>query len=124
MDRKTLELSGLQPELLRLLIATGTPLVLVTMSGSPLALNEWHLAPNVLVIVQHWYSGEEGGHGLTDLLFGDYSPSGRLPVSWPLDDSQIPEESNYSMTAAPGRSYRSPHLSFTRCLLCFSLPPC
>ena len=101
-----MELAGLQPELMRALIATGQPLVLVTMSGSPLALNEWHLAPNVLAVLQHWYSGEEGGHGLTDLLFGDYSPSGRLPVSWPLDDSQIPEESNYSMTAAPGRSYR------------------
>ena len=100
-------LAGLQPEFMRVLIATGTPLVLVTMSGSPLALNEWHLASNVLAIVQHWYSGEEGGHGLTDLLFGDYSPSGRLPVTWPLDDSQIPEESNYSMTATPGRSYRS-----------------
>ena len=97
----------MQPQLMRLLIATGTPLVLVTMSGSPLGLNEWHWAPSVLAIVQHWYSGEEGGHGLTDLLFGAYSPSGRLPVSWPLDDSQIPAEANYSMTATPGRSYRS-----------------
>ena len=89
--------------------------MLVTMSGSPLALNEWHLSPSVVAIMQHWYSGEEGGHGLADLLFGDYSPSGRLPVSWPLDDSQIPEESNYSMTAAPGRSYRSvAHISHSQ----------
>ena len=106
LDRKTLQIAGLQPQLLRALIATGTPLVLVTMSGSPLALNEWVLAPSVLAVLQHWYSGEEGGHGLTDLLFGAESPSGRLPVTFPLDESQIPFDGNYSMTAAPGRSYR------------------
>ena len=106
LDRRSLQLPAMQPALVRALMATGTPIVLVTMSGSPLALNEWLLAPSVLAILQLWYPGEEGGHGLTDLLFGAESPSGKLPVTFPFDESQIPFDGDYRMTAAPGRSYR------------------
>ena len=105
-DRTELGLTGVQPQLLRALIATGTPLVLVLMSGSPLLISEWVLSPAVGSIVQHWYSGAEGGNGLVDLLFGSDSPSGRLPVTFPLDYSQLPADSDYSMQAGTGRTYR------------------
>ena len=105
-DRLEMGLTGVQPQLMRQLIATGTPLVLVLMSGSPLIIDEWVLAPSVLAVLQHWYSGEEGGNGLADLLFGDHSPSGRLPVTFPLNEAQVPpNDADYDM-ARSGRTYR------------------
>ena len=105
-DRLEMGLTGVQPQLMRQLIATGTPLVLVLMSGSPLIINEWVLAPSVLSVLQHWYSGEEGGNGLVDLLFGDYSPSGKLPMTFPLSEAQVPANDwDYDMQRS-GRTYR------------------
>ena len=102
-----LGLTGVQPQLMRQLIATGTPIILVLMSGSPLLINEWVASPSVPSILQHWYSGEEGGSALAELLFGQYSPSGKLPVTFPFSESQIPaDEANYNMTAGSGRTYR------------------
>ena len=102
-----LGLTGVQPQLLRELLATGTPVVLVLMSGSPLLINEWVASPGVPSVLQHWYSGEEGGSALAELLFGEYSPSGRLPVTFPFSVAQIPaDEANYNMTAGSGRTYR------------------
>jgi len=92
---------------LRLLLATGTPVVLVLMSGSPLLVNEWVASPGIPSVLQHWYSGEEGGTALAELLFGQYSPSGKLPVTFPFSEAQIPaDEANYNMTAGTGRTYR------------------
>ena len=106
-DRTEMGLTGVQPRLMRELIATGTPLVLVLMSGSPLLINEWVASPHVLSVVQNWYSGEEGGNGLVDILFGDYSPSGKLPVTFPFSEAQVPaNDQDYDMRAGSGRTYR------------------
>ena len=102
-----LGLTGVQPQLMRHLLATGTPVILVLMSGSPLLINEWVASPGVASILQHWYSGEEGGSALAELLFGESSPSARLPVTFPFSEAQIPvDEANYNMTAGTGRTYR------------------
>jgi beta-glucosidase len=100
-DRTNLILPAVQEKLLKELQATGTPIVLVLTSGSALAVN-WeneHLAS----IVQLWYPGEEGGTALADVLFGDYNPAGRLPVTFYKSVDQLPPFKDYNMK---GRTYR------------------
>jgi beta-glucosidase len=87
-DRSTLDLLGRQSELLREISKTGTPVVLVMIKGRPLNLN-W-AAENVPAIIDAWYPGQEGGNALADVLFGDYNPAGRLPVSVPKSVGQLP----------------------------------
>jgi len=87
-DRSTLDLLGRQTELLREIVKTGTPVVLVMIKGRPLNLN-W-AAENVPAIVDAWYPGQEGGNAIADVLFGDYNPAGRLPVSIPKSVGQLP----------------------------------
>ena len=81
--------------------ATGTPVVLVLTSGSALAVN-WE-NENLAAIVQLWYPGEEGGTALADVLFGDYNPAGRLPVTFYKSVDQLPPFNDYNMK---GRTYR------------------
>ena len=87
-DRSTLDLLGRQSELLREIVKTGTPVVLVMIKGRPLNLN-W-AAENVPAIIDAWYPGQEGGNAIADVLFGDYNPAGRLPVSVPKSVGQLP----------------------------------
>ena len=87
-DRATLELLGLQNELLKALKATGKPLVIVYVEGRPLDKN-W-AAENADALLTMWYPGGEGGTALADVLFGDYNPAGRLPVSVPRSVGQLP----------------------------------
>ena len=100
-DKLTLDLPGMQQALLKEVCQSGKPVVLVVFSGSPLNLN-W-AAEHVPAIVQAWYPGEEGGNALADILFGDYSPAGRLPVTFVKSLQQVPEFTDYSME---GRTYR------------------
>ncbi|MFC6858113.1 glycoside hydrolase family 3 N-terminal domain-containing protein [Zunongwangia atlantica] len=92
-DRSTLNLMGKQMELLQAVVATGTPTVLVLIKGRPLLLN-WP-AENVPAILDVWYPGQEGGNAIADVLFGDFNPAGRLPVSVPKSLGQIPVYYNY-----------------------------
>ena len=92
-DRSTLNLMGKQLELLQAVVATGTPTVLVLIKGRPLLLN-WP-AENVPVILDAWYPGQEGGSAIADVIFGDFNPAGRLPVSVPKSLGQIPVYYNY-----------------------------
>ena len=87
-DRSSLELLGLQNELLKALKATGKPLVVVYIEGRPLD-KRW-AAENADALITQWYPGQEGGSALADVLFGDYNPAGRLPVSVPRDAGQLP----------------------------------
>ncbi len=87
--------------MLKELHATGTPVVLVLTSGSALAVN-WE-KENLPAIVQLWYPGEEGGSALADVLFGDYNPAGRLPVTFYKSVDQLPPFDDYNMK---GRTYR------------------
>jgi beta-glucosidase len=100
-DKPTLDLPGMQEELLKAVCATGKPVVLVLFSGSPVSIN-W-AQENVTAILQAWYPGEEGGMAIADVLFGDYNPGGRLPVTFVKSLEQIPPFTDYSMK---GRTYR------------------
>lgn len=92
-DRTSLDLMGLQQELLKKLVATGKPIVLVLIEGRPLNIN-W-AAENVTSIINAWYPGEQGGNAIADVLVGNYNPAGRLPVSIPRSVGQLPVFYNY-----------------------------
>ena len=87
-DRATLDLLGQQEELLKALKKTGKPLVVVYIEGRPLNKN-W-AAENSNAMLTAYYPGEQGGNAIADVLFGDYNPAGRLPVSVPRDIGQLP----------------------------------
>lgn len=93
-DRVSLDLMGDQLKLLQAVYATGKPIVLVTIKGRPLQLN-WAEA-HVPAIVDAWYPGQEGGTAIADVLFGDYNPAGRLPISVAKAVGQLPIHYNYS----------------------------
>jgi beta-glucosidase len=100
-DRTSLDLPKAQEDLLKAVQVTGKPVVLVLLSGSNLAVN-W-ANDNVPAIVQAWYPGEEGGAALADVLFGDYNPAGRLPVTFYKSVAQLPPFNDYNME---GKTYR------------------
>lgn len=93
-DRVSLDMMGDQIKLLKAIQATGKPLVLVTIMGRPLNLN-W-AADNVPAIVNAWYPGQEGGLAVADVLFGNYNPAGRLPISVPRSVGQLPVHYNHT----------------------------
>ena len=98
-SRAELGLPGVQEQLLEQVVATGTPVVLVLMNGRPLIL-EW-AAQNVPAIVETWFLGVEAGNATADVLFGDYNPTGKLPVSFPRGLGQIPVYYNHRNTGRP-----------------------
>ena len=100
-DRTELNLPKVQEDLLKAVHATGKPVVLLLFSGGGISVN-WADA-NVAAIVQAWYPGEEGGAGIADVLFGDYNPSGKLPVTFYKSASQLPPFADYRME---GKTYR------------------
>ncbi len=100
-DRTNIELPAVQKEMIRALKATGKPIVYVVCTGSALALN-WEEA-NVDAIVNAWYGGQQAGTAVADVLFGDYNPAGRLPVTFYTSIDQLPDFQDYSMQ---GRTYR------------------
>ncbi|MFW5980841.1 MAG: glycoside hydrolase family 3 N-terminal domain-containing protein, partial [Halanaerobiaceae bacterium] len=87
-DRTSLKLSGVQKDLLEAIKETGTPVVAVLVNGRPLAI-EWTTA-HIPAILEAWLPGEEGGNAVADILFGDYNPGGKLPVSIPRNAGQTP----------------------------------
>ncbi|HEU4434202.1 MAG TPA: glycoside hydrolase family 3 C-terminal domain-containing protein [Pyrinomonadaceae bacterium] len=100
-DRTDLSLPKSQQALLKAVVATGKPVVVVLLSGSALAVN-W-ANDNVPAILAAWYPGGEGGTAISDVLFGNYNPAGRLPVTFYKSVDQLPPFENYSME---GRTYR------------------
>jgi beta-glucosidase len=100
-DRTHINLPGAQEALLKALHATGTPLVVVLVNGSAVAIN-WAGA-HAAAIVETWYGGEEAGTALADALFGDYNPGGRLPVTFYKSVDQLPPFDDYRMA---GHTYR------------------
>lgn len=87
-DRATLNLLGDQEKLIEAIAQTGKPLVTVYIAGRPLNMNLAEKVSDALLMA--WYPGEQGGNGIADILFGDYNPSGRMPVSVPRCEGQIP----------------------------------
>jgi beta-glucosidase len=100
-DRVSIDLPARQQRLLETVAATGKPVVLILLSGSALAVN-W-ANEHVAAIVHAWYPGEEGGAAIAEVLFGDYNPAGRLPVTFYKSVDQLPPFDNYQMD---GRTYR------------------
>ena len=100
-DRVQLGLPRVQEELLQKVMATGKPVVLVLLNGSALAVN-W-ARDHVPAIVEAWYPGQAGGDAIADVLFGDYNPAGRLPVTFYRGAEQLPAFTDYSLK---GRTYR------------------
>lgn len=100
-DRTSIELPAPQRAILKALHDAGKKVVLVNCSGSAVALTPE--TETCDAILQAWYAGEQGGHAVADVLFGDYNPSGKLPVTFYRDDSQLPDFDEYRMT---GRTYR------------------
>jgi beta-glucosidase len=88
-----------QRDLIAALKATGKPLVLVLMNGRPLALS-WE-SEQADAMLETWYSGTEGGNAIADVLFGDYNPSGKLPMTFPRSVGQIPTYYNHLNTGRP-----------------------
>ncbi|MBN1867291.1 glycoside hydrolase family 3 C-terminal domain-containing protein [Candidatus Sumerlaeota bacterium] len=94
-DRTTIRLPAVQKRLIRQVQATGTPTVLVLLSGG-VVVSKWADA-NVQAIVHAWYPGEKGGTAIADVLFGDYNPAGRLPVTFYRWDEDLPPMEDYRM---------------------------
>ena len=92
-DVASLDLTGVQEDLVRAIDATGTPVVLVLINGRPLSIR-WE-AEHIPAIVEAWESGEQGASAVADVLFGDYNPSGRLAISIPRSVGQLPSYYNY-----------------------------
>ncbi len=100
-DRIRIELPAIQRSLFQAVAAKGKPVILVLMSGSPLAVGEEADASRA--VLQAWYPGEEGGTAVADVIFGTCSPFGRLPVTFVKSTDQLPPYTDYAMT---GRTYR------------------
>jgi len=98
-SRASLDFPGRQQELLQQVVATGKPVVLVLESGRPLDIR-W-ANDHVAAIVQAWYPGVQAGNAIADVLFGDVSPSARLPMSWPRTVGQIPIYYDHKSTGRP-----------------------
>jgi beta-glucosidase len=98
-SRASLDLPGIQEQMLEAVAATGKPVVLVLENGRPLDIH-W-AASHVAAILEVWYPGTEGGHAVADVLFGDVNPGGKLPVSWPRSAGQEPLYYNHNLTHEP-----------------------
>ncbi|WP_409283707.1 beta-glucosidase BglX [Pseudomonas protegens] len=98
-SRTDLLIPASQRELIKALKATGKPLVLVLMNGRPLSLLEENQQADA--ILETWFSGTEGGNAIADVLFGDYNPSGKLPITFPRTVGQIPTYYNHLTIGRP-----------------------
>lgn len=104
-DRDSLELIGLQNDLVRAILATGKPTIVLLINSGPLSIN--YIAENVPAILEGFYLGQETGVGVADVLFGDYNPAGKLTVSFPRSVGQLPIYYNQKPTARRGYLFTS-----------------
>ncbi|MEI6851260.1 MAG: glycoside hydrolase family 3 C-terminal domain-containing protein [Bacteroidota bacterium] len=95
-DRAMLGLPGRQEELINKLSQSGKPLVVVLVGGSAVTMNNW--LHNTPALINVWYPGEEGGDAVAEVLFGDYNPAGRLPITFPVTEGQLPLVYNHKPT--------------------------
>ncbi|MFN6943892.1 MAG: glycoside hydrolase family 3 N-terminal domain-containing protein [Cytophagaceae bacterium] len=99
-DRTNLNMVGMQEELVKAMLATGKPVIVFLFNGRPLSIN--YLAENVPVIFECWYLGQEAGFAVADVLFGDYNPGGKLPITIPRSVGHTPAFYNYKPSARRG----------------------
>ncbi len=109
-DRTSIELPKVQRDFLKALKAAGKQVIFVNCSGSAIALTPE--TESCDAIVQVWYAGQEGGTAIADVLFGDYNPSGKLPVTFYRNDAQLPDYEDYSMKGRTYRYFNDPLFAF------------
>jgi len=115
-SRSNIHLPGVQEELIKAIHSTGKPVIVLISAGRPLIFN-W-TADNVPAILYTWWLGDEAGNATADVLFGDYNPSGKLPMTFPLSEGQLPIYYNYLKTGRPAendsdRFYRSAYIDLS-----------
>lgn len=111
-SRSNIHLPGVQEDLVKELQKTGKPIVILINAGRPLIFN-W-TADNIPTIVYTWWLGSEAGNAIADVLFGDYNPSAKLPISFPREEGQIPIYYNHYNTGRPSinevKNYKSAYI--------------
>jgi beta-glucosidase len=112
-SKSDIHLPGIQEELIKEMKATGKPVVVLLMAGRPMIFN-W-TADNVPAILYTWWLGSQGGNAMADVLYGNYNPSGKLPITFPRSEGQIPIYYNHYNTGRPAQSdndlfYRSAYI--------------
>jgi beta-glucosidase len=100
-DKPNLKLPGIQEDVLKAVYESGKPVILVLLSGSALAVTWAH--DHIPAIIQGWYPGAQGGRAIAELIFGEFSPSGKLPVTFYRSSEELPEFTDYAMK---NRTYR------------------
>ncbi|HEX2866753.1 MAG TPA: beta-glucosidase BglX [Ignavibacteriales bacterium] len=105
-SRANIHIPGVQEDLIRAIQSTGKPVVVLIMAGRPLVFN-W-TADNAAAIVYTWWLGSQAGNAIADVLFGKYNPSGKLPMTFPRSEGQIPIYYNYFNTGRPAPEDDSP----------------
>ena len=103
-DRTTIELPKIQQNAIKSMVDTGTPVVLILMAGSSIALNG--IEKDLEAILMAWYPGQRGGDAIARVLLGDYNPSGKLPITFYKSTSELPDFKDYNMRAGNGFTYR------------------
>lgn len=103
-DRTKLDLPAVQQQLIKEIHALGKPVVLVLLNGSAMAIN-WENA-NIPAILEAWYPGQAAGQAIADILFGDYNPAGRLPVTFYKSEKDLPSFSDYNITTQTYRHFK------------------
>ena len=96
-DRDSLDLLGAQNELVKAVVETGTPVVVLLINGRPLSVN--YIAEKATAILEGWYLGEEGGTGAAEVIFGDVNPGGKLPITFPHSVGDLPDFYNHKPSA-------------------------
>ncbi|HKW27944.1 MAG TPA: glycoside hydrolase family 3 N-terminal domain-containing protein [Verrucomicrobiae bacterium] len=104
-DRTRLRLVGQQQELVTAMLSTGKPVIVFLFNGSPLSVH--YLQENVQAIFECWYLGQETGHAVADVLFGDFNPGGKLPITIPRSAGHLPAFYNYKPSARRGYLFDS-----------------
>lgn len=116
-SRANIHIPGVQEDLVKAVVATGRPVIVLVMGGRPLIFN--FTADHVPSILFTWWLGSEAGNGIADVLFGDYNPAGHLPISFPREEGQIPVYYNYLNTGRPAKDdndkmYRSGYIDMVK----------
>jgi beta-glucosidase len=115
-SRSKLNIPGVQEELLKELLATGKQVIVLINAGRPLVFN--YTADNAPAILYTWWLGSEAGNAIADVLFGDYNPSAKLPISFPREVGQVPIYYNHLNTGRPAKNdssanYRSAYIDLS-----------
>ncbi len=101
-SKSNIHLPGVQEDLIKEVVATGKPVVVLLMSGRPMVFN-W-TADHANAILYAWWLGSQGGNAMADVLYGSYNPSGKLPITFPRSEGQIPIYYNHYNTGRPAQN--------------------